>query len=178
MIKYYMLYPLAFVMLMMLCLKVLAGEPKAVKKQEPEDLRQFCHFYIAHVPLPDVTYQPGVDVHGNPVVGADIDPPATVIAPRAEFALTIDLADYLGIFTPQGVRMETTGIPMRIEDGRVLVNGQPLSGEGQEMLRQFCAEKREKTLDENGAAGYKEIRKYNEPQGAEDDNANSTEEQR
>lgn len=159
MIKYYMLYPLAFVMLMMLCLKVLAGEPETVEKQEPEDLRQFCHFYIAHVPLPDVAYQPGVDVRGNPVVGADIDPPAAVIAPPAEFALTIDLADYLGIARPKGVRMETAAIPLRIEDGRVLINGQPLSGEGQEMLRQFCTENREKTLDNDNGSAYKDIHK-------------------
>jgi hypothetical protein len=146
-------------MLMMLCLKVLAGEPHGIKNQEPEDLRKFCHFYITHEPAADVTYQPGIDVRGNPVVGADIDPPAAVLTTPQEFMLTIDLADYLGIFVPQGLRMDTTGIPMRVEDGRVLVNGQPLSGEGQEMLREFCAEKREKILDNGSGAAYKDIHK-------------------
>jgi len=159
MIKYYMMYPLAFVMLMMLCLKVLAGEPEVATKQAPEDLRKFCHFYIAHVPAADVAYQPGVDVHGNPVVGADVDPAMAVMTPPTEFTLTIDLADYLGISKPQGVQMDTTAIPMKIEDGRVLVNGKPLTGEGQEMLREFCAEKREKTLDNGPGSAYKERHK-------------------
>ena len=159
MIRYYMLYPLAFVMLMMLCLKVLAGEPKMAEQPPPEDLQAFCHFYIVHEPTPDVAYQPGVDVHGNPVVGADIDPPAAVLTAPTEFSLSIDLADYLGIARPQGVQMETKAIPMRLEDGRVLVNGQPLSGEGQEMLREFCAEKQEKTLDNSTGSAYKDIHK-------------------
>ncbi|MBL1146108.1 MAG: hypothetical protein HND56_07185 [Pseudomonadota bacterium] len=159
MIKYYMLYPLAVVMFMMLCLKVLAGEPETVKATEPNDLQAFCRFYIVHEPAADVPYQPGVDVHGRPVVGADVDPSAAVLDVPMEFALSIDLADYLGIARPQGVQMETKPIPMRIEDGRVLVNGQALSGEGQEMLRAFCAEKREKTLDNSTGSAYKDIHK-------------------
>ncbi|TNE32887.1 MAG: hypothetical protein EP349_00605 [Alphaproteobacteria bacterium] len=159
MIRYYMLYPLAFVMLMMLCLKVLAGEPEAIAPPAPEDLQDFCRFYIVHEPASDVAYQPGVDVHGKPVVGADVDPPAAVLTAPTEFSLSIDLADYLGIARPQGVQMETKPIPMRIEDGRILVNGQPLSGQGQEMLREFCAEKREKTLDNGTGNAYKDIHK-------------------
>ena len=34
--------------------------------------RQDCQRLVNHEPAPDVTYQPGVDVHGRPVVPADL----------------------------------------------------------------------------------------------------------
>src|SRR5262245_64019893 len=35
--------------------------------------RQDCQRLVQHEPAPDVTYQPGVDVHGRPVVPADLN---------------------------------------------------------------------------------------------------------
>jgi hypothetical protein len=34
--------------------------------------RKDCERLVSHQPAPDVTYQPGVDVHGRPVVPADL----------------------------------------------------------------------------------------------------------
>jgi hypothetical protein len=34
--------------------------------------RRDCERLVRHEPAPDVTYQPGVDVHGRPVVPADL----------------------------------------------------------------------------------------------------------
>ena len=34
--------------------------------------RQDCQRLVRHEPAPDVAYQPGVDVHGRPVVPADL----------------------------------------------------------------------------------------------------------
>src|SRR5215470_1921958 len=35
--------------------------------------RRDCQYLVQHEPAPDVTYQPGVDVHGRPVVPADLN---------------------------------------------------------------------------------------------------------
>lgn len=35
--------------------------------------RRDCERLVRHEPAPDVTYQPGVDVHGKPVVPADLN---------------------------------------------------------------------------------------------------------
>src|SRR5262245_55113955 len=35
--------------------------------------RKDCSRLVQHEPAPDVTYQPGVDVHGRPVVPADLN---------------------------------------------------------------------------------------------------------
>src|SRR5262245_8733285 len=34
--------------------------------------RRDCQWLVRHEPAPDVTYQPGVDVHGRPVAPADL----------------------------------------------------------------------------------------------------------
>jgi hypothetical protein len=35
--------------------------------------RRDCQYLVRHEPAPDVAYQPGVDVHGRPVVPADLN---------------------------------------------------------------------------------------------------------
>jgi hypothetical protein len=43
--------------------------------------RQDCERLVQHEPAPDVTYQPGVDVHGRPVVPADLGGGAPIELP-------------------------------------------------------------------------------------------------
>src|SRR5574338_1069074 len=44
----------------------------AAARAEVAISRQDCERLVRHEPAPDVAYQPGVDVHGNPVVPADL----------------------------------------------------------------------------------------------------------
>jgi hypothetical protein len=43
--------------------------------------RQDCERLVQHEPAPGVTYQPGVDVHGRPVVPADLGGGAPIELP-------------------------------------------------------------------------------------------------
>jgi len=44
----------------------------AAAKAEIAVSRKDCERLVRHEPAPDVAYQPGVDVHGNPVAPADL----------------------------------------------------------------------------------------------------------
>ena len=118
-------------------LGVAANAAEPVKKDNPmtEDrLNQICAFYDVNVgTAPGVAFQPGVDVHGKPVVPADMDsslhgeitPPDIL-----EIPLTVDLAERLGITVP-GLQMDAPiGLLKIHKDGHVDFNGQLVAGTG------------------------------------------------
>ena len=53
----------------------------AAARAEVAISRQDCERLGRHEPAPDVAYQPGVDVHGKPVVPADLDGGAPIQLP-------------------------------------------------------------------------------------------------
>ena len=53
----------------------------AAARAEVAISRQDCERLVRHEPAPDVAYQPGVDVHGKPVVPADLDGGAPIQLP-------------------------------------------------------------------------------------------------
>ncbi len=101
-----------------------------------------CARLVAHVPGPDVAYQPGVDVYGREVAPADLGG-----APRIELPETIlidievDLLARFGIpanevlFDPDA---EVGEVAYR--DGRFTFNGQPLQDQAQAELAARCQE--------------------------------------
>ena len=101
-----------------------------------------CAALIAHVPMPGVEYQPGVDVQGKPVApvdlpgGVEIKPPEFVHIP-----ITIDLAARFGIpATSDLFKAEAYVGSARVSlrDGRAWFNGKPLSSEEQHALARLC----------------------------------------
>ena len=106
-----------------------------LQKELPDGL---CRQLVAHVPDADVAYQPGVDVHGKPVVEADIDPPAVVMPERIAFNLTVDMAQYLGINRPPGSEGYASIGTVVYENGVLTFNGAPLSGQSETALRAIC----------------------------------------
>jgi hypothetical protein len=56
----------------------------AVPAAEAEVLitRRACDWLVRHQPAPDVAYQPGVDVHGQPVAPADLDESGQIVLPE------------------------------------------------------------------------------------------------
>ena len=71
--------------------------------------KQACARLVQHVPADDVTYKPGVDVRGKPVVPADLGGgPAIVLPDEINIQIGIDLADRLAL---REARRPTPGVP-------------------------------------------------------------------
>lgn len=109
--------------------------------------RSECVNLVRHVPAPDVTYRPGVDVNGNPVTPADLNTGGTVTIPT-EFTIpiTIDLRDRLGLpADPTRFKPEANIGVVTYREGRAWFNGQPLSTEATATLAGACRSKLGKT---------------------------------
>ena len=60
--------------------------------------RRDCQQLVRHEPAPDVTYQPGVDVHGKPVVPADLNGGSQIELPDVIYIpIEVLLQDRYGI---------------------------------------------------------------------------------
>ena len=104
--------------------------------------RADCARLVAHVPDPDVAYQPGVDVYGREVAPADLGG-----APRIELPETIlidieiDLLERFGIpANPALYDPDAEVGEVAYRDGRFTFNGQPLQDEAQAELAARCQE--------------------------------------
>jgi hypothetical protein len=103
--------------------------------------RADCVRLTAHQPAPDVTYQPGVDVHGHPVAPADLPGTPQVAMPEEiTIAITVELEKRFGIpitsnlFKPDATIGTVTVRP----DGTAFFNGQPLTDREQAALAYLC----------------------------------------
>jgi len=96
---------------------------------------------VEHRPAADVAYQPGVDVRGRPVVGADLNPaPQFAVPDSVAFDIAVDLKKFgiVGgspLFQPN---FKLGDVRMDVASGRVLYNGQPLGNPELEALRDAC----------------------------------------
>jgi hypothetical protein len=96
---------------------------------------------VTHKPAPDVAYKSGVDVHGKPVVEADLDPPDIELPEIYQFPLTVDAAKYMGMAVPPELEGKTTlGMVTVSQNGDATFNGKPLEGSAQAALKAACAE--------------------------------------
>lgn len=86
-----------------------------------------CRLRAQHVAAADVTYKPGVDVHGNPVVPADLNAVPNMVPDVIKIPMNIDLAQRLGN-VPAGMDMKSEmGMAEIYRDGRVMYNGQDMT---------------------------------------------------
>ena len=104
--------------------------------------RADCARLVAHVPDPDVAYEPGVEVYGREVAPADLGG-----APRIELPETIlidieiDLQARFGIpANPTLYDPDAEVGEVAYRDGRFTFNGQPLQDEAQAELAARCQE--------------------------------------
>jgi hypothetical protein len=128
---------------------VLAASPAlAAKEKEKPALavsKQDCEFLaVAHQPSPDTEYKPDVDVHGKPVMEADISPSVIKPPEKYSFDITVDTAKYMGLTVPAGVMGEAKMGTITVEKGQVKFNGNPLEGDAEAALKALCAEKDKK----------------------------------
>lgn len=123
---------------------LMAGNVQAKETFDPK----LCQALTKHVPAPDVAYQPGVDVHGNAVMPADL-PADDNGMPKDHFEipLSYSLAKALGVSagsyplnalgTGSDVKLGT----LVVDGNDVTLNGKPLSGAQKDNLAVLCMEK-------------------------------------
>lgn len=100
-----------------------------------------CARLVAHQPSADVTYKPGVDVHGRAVAPADL-PGTPQIAIPEEIAIDItveiqkrfNIPSNSALFKPEA-RVGTVVVK---PDGSATFNGQPLTSPEQQALSALC----------------------------------------
>lgn len=109
-----------------------------------------CRRIVKHTPRADVTYKPGVDVYGNPVVPADV---ATVTPFKVPDIITMDLGfDFAGRYGVSGAGDVTSTtdlftVTYDIGQGALTVNGQPLSKADSKAIALACEKSLHKPQD-------------------------------
>lgn len=102
--------------------------------------RSDCVRIVRHAPAPDVAYQPGVDVNGNPVAPADIDG-AIKVEPLSEIGIpiTVDLQERFGIpGNPALYEGEAHVGTVTFDDESAFFNGQRLATDSDADLVAAC----------------------------------------
>ena len=93
-----------------------------------QDLDDICSNVVRHIPNDDVAYKPGVDVHGKPVVSADLNPSTIPVPDIIRIPLTVDALQFLDGVDTAGLLGEAQIAEIEIHnDGRVMMNGKDIS---------------------------------------------------
>lgn len=88
----------------------------------------FCRVVANHQKGSDVDYKPGVDVRGNAVVPADINPPMQVGETPLVIPIEIDVLNRLELFGVDGLEADAQmGQIEMFQDGSVTFNGQDIT---------------------------------------------------
>ncbi len=122
---------------------LLAAAPAAAHEKTTVAItRADCARLVAHVPDPDVAYQPGVDVYGRAVVPADLGGPPRIEVPETIFIdIEIDLLQRFGIPADPALYDPDAEVgEVLYQDGRFTFNGQPLQDQAQAELAARCQE--------------------------------------
>jgi len=104
--------------------------------------RKDCQAVVRYVPDPGVTYQPGVDAHGNPVAPADL-PGSTMqaIVPKTvEFDVSFYPLAGRGPGRFSGSELYVGTVHYDLGTGEILFNGVPLTDPQKDELAQRCRE--------------------------------------
>lgn len=102
-----MLRPFIIVAILGMTVSAEAAESKAVTLSKAA-----CARLVQHVPSDDVTYKPGVDARGRPVVPADLGGgPSIVLPDEINIQIGIDLADRLALRDARRGTAPTPGLP-------------------------------------------------------------------
>ena len=91
------------------------------------------------MPAPDVAYKPGVDVYGRRVAPADLGGGSPIKLPKEiTIDIGIDLEEKYGLGAG-GTYTGTADIgKVKVKDGRVTFNGQPLGDQEQQAIAEAC----------------------------------------
>ena len=109
-----------------------------------------CLRLVKHRPDPGVTYQPGVDVHGDPVADADLyDRPRIELPKRVTIPIEVDLPDRFTLPADDSFKgdVQVGTVEVDLATGRATFNGQPLTAEAVEAVRERCRKILSRELD-------------------------------
>jgi hypothetical protein len=118
----------------LLATPALAQSPPSVTITDAE-----CRNLTIHTPSPDVKYRPGVDAQGRQVAPADLGNRQRLQPPRE---VTIDVTRQLSGTGVQALGIggsEIKILQLKVRDGRVYYNDQPLGDRDQRAIAQACA---------------------------------------
>lgn len=94
------------------------------------EIPPYCRLLPQHKPEAGVEYVPGVDVHGRPVVPADLNSSINVVEKDIVIPIEVDLAEHFGRVFPGGVELKPGVGAMTIHpDGRVSYGEQDITPE-------------------------------------------------
>ena len=112
--------------------------------------KQDCQRAIQHIPSPDVAYKAGVDVHGKPVVPADLPSNGNGIKlpDQIEFKYSINPTNFgltaaqassqSQLVTGNNSQLPVATIKYDLASGLLTVNGKPLAGNDQQGIAEEC----------------------------------------
>lgn len=100
--------------------------------------QKLCREMAGYKQPPGVAYEPGVDVHGKPVVEADLNPSPVQVPDTIVFLVSVDMAQYLGLQTSPGTETNATMGAITFENGQLSFNGEPMEGQAAKALRELC----------------------------------------
>lgn len=122
---------------------LLPAASAAAETVRVEITRADCARLVEHQPAPDVEYEPGVDVRGEPVPPADLGSGVELALPETiRVLIEVELDERLGLPTDGESYQGTVpvGVVEVLDDGTVTFNGRPLQTEEQARLSRRCQE--------------------------------------
>ena len=121
-----------------LLISVVLSSLSVAQEEKPYVDPSVCKAMIAYNSN-EAEYKAGVDVHGKPVVAADLQSSVVQMPEEYSFPLTVDIAEYMGMDIPAGLEGNfRIGEVTLKNDGAVLYNGKPLEGETAQSLKTLC----------------------------------------
>jgi len=96
-----------------------------------------CLYLEKHIPDADVTYRPGVDVNGDPVVPADLNGPQFQMPEVVNFDLLVGLP----LEDPLRPEGSIGKVSVNLETAQISLNGQPLSTSQYQAVIAYCKER-------------------------------------
>ncbi len=95
---------------------------------EALNAKEMCRFIANYQDGDAAAYQPGVDVKGDAVAPADLNPPIIIIEQPIVVPIEIDILERFDIVAPEGVELKPEFARIAIHrDGRVEFNGQEIT---------------------------------------------------
>ncbi len=104
--------------------------------------RRACDWLVRHQPAPDVDYQPGIDVHGQPVAPADLDDSGNIVLPEIiTIPIEVLIQDRFGIPKNSVLWDAKAQVgTVEVKGNRVYYEGQLLGDPAADAMARACRE--------------------------------------
>lgn len=120
---------IGFFLLLLLVLIPLQSFAESDASQETKQTT-ICKLLFAHKPIDNVFYKSGIDVNGNKVTPADLNPAPIKVPEVISIPLQIDFANRLNSLANLGLRTEgSLGLVEIHKDGSVIYDGKDISAQ-------------------------------------------------